>query len=78
MAPLEGVRDVSLGLLVLILMATSTGRVVGIALLVATIVPFGDMSVILGSGGSKAKAFSIHGFTCAVLLAVGFVMLHVS
>jgi hypothetical protein len=41
-------------------------RSVGIALLVLAIIPFGDMSLILGSGESKSRAFSIHGVTCAV------------
>ena len=75
---LKGIRDVTLGLLVLTLMVTAEKRVVGIALLVAAIVPFGDMSTILGSGGAKSKAFSIHGLTCAVILIVGLLLLHAS
>ena len=73
---LKGIRDVTLGLLVLTLMATAEKRVVGITLLVSAIVPFGDMSIILASGGSKMKAFSIHGVTCAVILIVGLLLLH--
>jgi hypothetical protein len=33
-------------------------RSVGIALLVFVIIPLGDMSIVLGSGESKSKAFS--------------------
>jgi Domain of unknown function (DUF4267) len=73
---LKGVRDVTFGLLVLTMMLAADRRSVGIALLVAAIVPFGDMSVILGSGGSKAKAFSVHGVTCAVILVVGLLLIH--
>ncbi|MGA7927691.1 MAG: DUF4267 domain-containing protein [Candidatus Sulfotelmatobacter sp.] len=51
-------------------------RSVGIALLVLAIIPFGDMSIILGSGGSKSRAFSIHGVTCAVMLVVGLWLIH--
>jgi hypothetical protein len=40
------------------------------------IIPFGDMSIILGSGGSKSRAFSIHGVTCAVMLVVGLLLIH--
>jgi hypothetical protein len=40
------------------------------------IIPFGDMSNILGSGGSKSKAVSIHGVTCAVMLVVGLLLIH--
>jgi hypothetical protein len=73
---LKGVRDLTCGLLVLTMMLTMDRRSVGIALLVLAIIPFGDMSVILGSGGSKAKAFSVHGVTCAVMLVVGLLLIH--
>jgi hypothetical protein len=73
---LKGLRDVALGLLVLTMMLTADRRSVGIALLVAAIVPFGDMSIILGSRGSKPKAFSVHGVTCAVIVVVGLLLVH--
>jgi hypothetical protein len=50
--------------------------VVGTALLVFAIIPFGDMSIILGSGGSKSQALSIHGVTCAVMLVAGLLLIH--
>ncbi|WP_213805679.1 DUF4267 domain-containing protein [Granulicella sp. dw_53] len=73
---LKGVRDVGCGLAVLILMLTVDKRSLGIALLALAIIPFGDMSVVLGSGGSKLKAISIHGLTCAVMLVVGLLLIH--
>ena len=73
---LKGIRDVAAGLVVLAMMLTADGRLVGIALLVEAIVPLGDMSIILGSGGSKSRAFSIHGVTCAVMLVVGLLLIH--
>jgi hypothetical protein len=73
---LKGLRDLACGLLVLTMMLTTDRRSVGIALLVLAIIPFGDMSIILGSGGSKSKAFSIHGVTCAVLIVVGLLLIH--
>jgi hypothetical protein len=63
-------------LLVLTLMLTADRRSLGIALVVLAVIPFGDMSIILGSGGSKSKAFSMHGVTCAVMLVVGFLLIH--
>jgi len=74
---LKGIRDAASGLVVLTLMLTTDSRTVGIALLVEAIVPFGDMSNILGSGGSKSTAFSVHGVTCAVMLVVGLWLIHV-
>ena len=73
---LKGIRDVVSGLVVLTMMLTADTRSVGIALLVVAIIPLGDMSIILGSGGSKSKAFSIHGVTCAVMLVVGLLLIH--
>ena len=72
----KGIRDVASGLVVLTIMLTADRRLVGIALLVEAIIPFGDMSIILGSGGSKSKAFSIHGVTCVVMLVVGLLLIH--
>src|SRR5262249_23258048 len=67
----KGIRDVVAGLVVLAMMLTADKRSLGIALLVEAIIPLGDMSIVLGSGGSKSRAFSIHGVTCAVMLVVG-------
>jgi hypothetical protein len=73
---LKGIRDVVSGLVVLTMMLTMGTRSVGIALLVEAIIPFGDMSIVLRSGGSRSKALSIHGVTCAVMLVVGVLLIH--
>jgi hypothetical protein len=71
----KGIRDVASGLVVLTMMLTAGSRSVGIVVLVFAIIPFGDMSIILSSGGSKSKAFSVHGVTCAVMLVVGILLI---
>ena len=73
---LKGIRDIASGLVMLTLMLTADRRLVGIAVLVYAIIPFGDMSIVLGSGGSKSRAFSIHGVTCAVMLVVGLLLIN--
>jgi hypothetical protein len=73
---LKGIRDVASGLVVLTTMLTTDSRTVGIVLLALAIIPFGDMSNILASGGRKATAFSVHGVTCAVMLVVGLLLIH--
>ncbi len=73
---LKGIRDVGLGLVVLTMMLTADKRSVGTALIVLAIIPLGDMSIVLGSGGSKSRAFSVHGVTCAVMLVVGLLLIH--
>ena len=74
---LKGIRDAVAGLVVLAMMLTADRQSVGIALLVLAIIPLGDMSIILGSGGSKSRAFSIHGVTCAVMLVVGLLLVEI-
>jgi len=72
----KGIRDVASGLVVLAMMLAAGTRLVGVALLVEAIIPFGDMSIILASGGSKSRALSIHGVTCAAMLAVGLWLIY--
>ncbi len=74
---LKGIRDVASGLVVLTMMLTTDSRTVGIVLLIFAIIPFGDMSNILVSGGRKATAFSVHGVTCAVMVVAGLLLIHV-
>ena len=73
---LKGIRDIASGLVVVVMMLLADSRSVGIVLLAFAIIPFGDMSNILVSGGRKATAFSVHGVTCAVMLVVGFLLIH--
>ncbi|HEX6716758.1 MAG TPA: DUF4267 domain-containing protein [Pyrinomonadaceae bacterium] len=72
----KGIRDVVAGLVVLTMMLTANTRSVGIVLLVEAIIPLGDMSIVLGSGGSRSRAFSVHGVTCAVMLVVGLLLIY--
>jgi hypothetical protein len=73
---LKGIRDVASGLVVLAMMLTADARTVGIVILVLAIIAFGDMSIILRSGGSKSRAFSNHGVTCVVMLVAGLLLIH--
>lgn len=72
---LKGIRDVASGLVILTMMLTTDARTAGIVLLVFAIIPFGDMSNILVSGGRKATAFSVHGVTCVVMLVAGLLLI---
>jgi hypothetical protein len=72
----KGIRDIASGLVVLTLMLTADRRLVGIVLLVEAIIPLGDMSIILGSGGSRSRAFAVHGVTCAVMLVTGLLLVY--
>ena len=73
---LKGIRDVGSGLVVLTLMLTGDTRSVGLALLAFAVIPLGDMSIVLGSGGSKTAAIFIHALTCAVMVVIGLLLIH--
>jgi hypothetical protein len=68
---LKGVRDIASGLTVVALMAWGGPKMVGLVLVVETLIPLGDMSVILAANGSKKSAFGIHGVTALVMLLAG-------
>lgn len=72
---LKGVRDIASGLTVLALMAWGTPRAVGIMLLVAAIIPAGDMLLILAAKGSTKSAFGIHGITAAVMVLAAITLI---
>jgi hypothetical protein len=74
---LKGIRDIVSGLVVLTLIATTNPHTTGIAFLVESLTAFGDMSNVLGSGGSKQAAFSIHGATFAVMVVTGLFLIQV-
>jgi hypothetical protein len=74
---LKGIRDIVSGLIVLTLMVTTNPRTVGIAFLVQSLTAFGDMSNVLGSGGSKQAAFSIHGATFTVMVVAGLFLINI-
>jgi Domain of unknown function (DUF4267) len=74
---LKGIRDIASGLAVLTLMMATDSRTVGIVMIVFAVIPFGDMTNILASGGKKTTAFSVHGLTCAVMLAAGLLLIRV-
>lgn len=65
---LKGVRDIVAGLVVLAMMVWAGPRITGIVLLIESLIPIGDMSIILAARGSAMKAFGIHGVTAALMI----------
>jgi hypothetical protein len=72
---LKGVRDIVSGSVVLALMAWGDLRGVGIVLLVAAIIPVGDMLLILAAKGSARSAFGIHGLTAVLMVLAAIPMM---
>jgi hypothetical protein len=65
---LKGVRDIVSGLVMLALLAWGPARLLGIAFLVQSLTPLGDMSTVLGAKGSAKLAFGMHGLTAALMI----------
>lgn len=72
---LKGVRDIVSGLAVLAFMTWGDPRAVGLVLLVETLVPLGDMSIVLAGKGSAKTALGVHGVTAAVMLLAAIPLL---
>ena len=64
----KGVRDVSLGIVGLALVAFVGARAEAWFMLGAALIPLGDMLIVLRHGGTKATAFGIHFATAVVVL----------
>jgi Domain of unknown function (DUF4267) len=71
---LKGVRDIASGLAVLAFMAWGGPRTVGIILLTQSIIPVGDMLLILAAKGSAKSAFGIHGFTALLMILAAILL----
>lgn len=70
---LKGVRDIGSGLVLVPLIFLEPDALPWVVLIEA-LIPFGDMLVVLGNGGSRAKAFGIHGLTAAVMLVAAVLL----
>jgi hypothetical protein len=71
----KGVRDIASGLFVLALLATRQTRALGLVLLVASLIPLGDMAVVLARGGPPSIAFGVHGGTAITVLLDAYLLL---
>ena len=71
----KGTRDIASGLLVALLMANGSPRLLGEFLVVASLIPLGDAASVLRSGGKKAAAFGIHGATAVIMLATATILI---
>ena len=65
----KGVRDITCGLFVFILIAARDPRVLGWLMLAATLIPVADSVIVIRHHGSKATAYAVHGATAAFMLA---------
>ncbi|MFI6940440.1 DUF4267 domain-containing protein [Streptomyces sp. NPDC050418] len=72
---MKGIREFSMGLVLVALWLTRHRRALGWVLLMEAVAPFGDMINVLTHHGSAAAAFGIHGLTAALIAATGALVL---
>jgi hypothetical protein len=70
----KGVRDITSGVVPLVVWAAAGPATFGWALIAAALTPVGDAVIVLTRGGSLSTALGIHGLTAAVLVGVGLVL----
>jgi Domain of unknown function (DUF4267) len=70
---IKGVRDITSGIVPLVVLAVAGHHAFGWALVAAAITPIGDAVIVITNGGTVRHALSVHGATAVVLVAAGLV-----
>ena len=71
---IKGVRDITSGVVPLVVWAAAGRSALGWALIAAALTPTADAVIVLRNGGKLATALGIHGLTAVVLVAAGLVL----
>jgi hypothetical protein len=71
---IKGVRDITSGMVVLVVWATAGPVALGWLLIAAALTPVADAVIVLTNGGKLSTALGIHGLTAALLVASGLVL----
>lgn len=71
---IKGVRDITSGIVPLVVLVVAGPNVFGWALLAAAITPIGDAIIVVTNGGTVRQALLVHGVTALVLIAAGLVL----
>ncbi|MFE9680949.1 DUF4267 domain-containing protein [Streptomyces sp. NPDC006285] len=71
---IKGVRDITSGIVPLVVLAAAGSHAFGWALVAAAITPVGDAVIVQRNGGTLAHALGVHGVTALVLVAAGMVL----
>jgi hypothetical protein len=71
---IKGVRDISSGVVLLVVWAAAGPAALGWALVAAALTPVADALIVLRNGGRLPVALGVHGLTAVVLVAAGLVL----
>ena len=71
---IKGARDITSGVVLLVVWAAAGSTPLGWALLAAAITPIADALIVLTNRGKLSTALGVHGLTAALLIAAGLVL----
>ena len=71
---IKGARDITSGVVLLVVWASAGHVTLGWALVAAAITPTADALIVLTNGGKLSKALGVHGLTAGLLVAAGLVL----
>ncbi len=71
---IKGVRDITSGIVPLVVWAAVGQVALGWVLLAAATTAAGDALIVITSGGKRSTALGVHGVTAALLVAAGLVL----
>lgn len=71
---IKGVRDISSGVVLLVVWAAAGPGALGWAPIAASLTPIADAAIVLANGGKLSAALGIHGLTATLLIAAGLVL----
>jgi hypothetical protein len=71
---IKGVRDITSGVVPLVVWAAAGHTALGWVLVAAALTPTADATIVLTNGGKRSTALGIHGVTAVLLVAAGLVL----
>lgn len=70
----KGIRDITSGVLILVVLAVAGQHALGWALVASAITPIGDAITVVTNGGKRSYALQVHGVTAVLLVVAGLVL----
>jgi hypothetical protein len=70
----KGIRDITSGVLILVVLAAAGQHALGWVLVASAITPVGDAVTVVTNGGKTSYALQVHGVTAVLLVAAGLVL----
>jgi hypothetical protein len=71
---IKGARDVTSGVVPLVVWASAGTETLGWVLVAAAVTPIADALIVLTNGGKLSTALGVHGVTAGLLVAAGLVL----